>query len=133
MRTDYGTINIADRIMSALSYLSAGWLGIIYCIILHFAKKHINGFVRFNVMQSIFLALLYFVLAVLLNFTFSILSHIPLIQQLVAWIQLIFFRPVIWHYSLIGAFVTGVMIYLVVWSLLGRKPIIYGISKILLK
>lgn len=124
-------VSLADRIMSALSYLSAGWLGLIYCIVLYFAKRPISNFIRFNLTQSIFFALLYFILSVALNFVFGILSHIPLIQVLVAWIQLLFFRPVLWHFSLLQLFINGLILYFVLFSLLGKKPYIRGISHLL--
>ena len=37
--------SIPDRIVSALSYLTAGWGGLIYMVILYFART-IYGFVR---------------------------------------------------------------------------------------
>ena len=126
-------VPIIDRIMSAVSYLTAGWGGLIYCIILYFMKRHISNFVRFNVVQSIFFAIAYFILSVLLNFTFSLLSHIPIIQIIVAWIELIFFSPLLFGLSFLQLFVNALLLYFVVMSLLGRYPVIYKLSEILMK
>ena len=117
-----------DRLMSALSYLTAGWVGLGYCIVLHLTHKTVSNFMRFNLMQSIFIAIAYFLISVLLNFVLGILSHIPFIQIVVAWIQLIFFRPVIFHYSILGLAITLFMAYCVVFCLLGKRPLIYFVS-----
>ncbi len=127
---DY-SVGVIDRVMSALSYLSAGWIGLIYCLVLYFSKKHISGFVRFNVTQSIFFALAYFIISILLNFILSLLSHIPIIQVIVSWFQLLFFRPLIWHYSLLQLIINAFILYFVIYSLIGRKPYIYKISAML--
>ena len=126
-------ISIVDRVMSAVSYVTAGWGGLFYCIFLYILKKHISNFVRFNVVQSIFFAIAYFVLSMLLNLTFSLLSHIPIIQVVVAWIELIFFTPHLFGLSILQLFVYVFLFYFVIMSLLGRYPMIYKLSKMLMK
>lgn len=125
------SVNIFDRVISALSYLTGGMVGFICWIILHIGKKHVSGFLEFNVTQSIFLSIIYFLLCVILNFIFGILSHIPFIQVIVAWIQLLFFRPILWDLSILQLFIDFVVSYLVIFSLIGRKPKIIGISELL--
>ena len=124
-------ISYTDRIISALSYLTAGWVGFFYCIYLIFSKKKVSYFLRFNVYQSLFIAIVFFLLSVIFGFIFKILSMIPLIQIIISWIQLILFRPMIFQYSLIQAFVTGIIVYGFVFSILARFPRIFWVSKII--
>lgn len=120
-----------DKIFSALSYLTLGWVGFIYCIYLSFNKKKVSTFLRFNVFQSIFLALLFFVLCVIFGFAFKILSMIPFIQIIVSWLQLILFRPIIFQYSLTQIITISIMLYTTIYSLMGKYPRIYWVSNII--
>lgn len=121
-------VGIWSRLGSALTYLTAGWGGIISFVILYFAKKTPSGFFRFNVYQSIIIAFTIFVIGMGWAILFNILSQIPLIQILVSWIDLIFNRPILISRSITELFVFGLMIYCVVFSLIGKYPIIYKVS-----
>lgn len=125
------SLKITERLISALSYVTAGWAGVIYYVILYFTKKRPSVFLRFNVLQAIFLALLYFVLAMSLKLITSLLLHIPFIRFVIAQIQYIFYKPFIFGYSLLQTLISGLIIYLVIFSLMGRYPRIYKISKII--
>ena len=125
------TAGIFDRTVSVLSYLTAGWAGIIVCAVLYFRKKSPSHFLRYNVFQSIFLSLLFFVLALGLGLVFKFLSYIPFINYLVAQIVLFFNRPVVFDYSVIQTFIITLVIYLSAFSISGKYPRIYWISQII--
>ena len=120
-----------DKIFSALSYLTVGWVGFLYCIFLILNKKRISHFLRFNVFQSIFLALLFFVLCAVFGLIFKLLSMIPFIHIIVSWIQLILFRPIIFQYSLTQIITISIMLYTTIYSLMGKYPRIYWVSNII--
>lgn len=120
-----------DRIVSAVSYLTAGWGGMIIFVIMYIRKKTPSHFLQFNVFQSIFISLLFFVIAGSLEIIVKILSYIPFINYLTAQILFLLNRPFIWSYSLIQAILSGILIYLTVFSVLGKYPKIPGISKII--
>ena len=124
-------ISATDRIFSALSYITVGWAGLLYCIFLRFNKKRISNFLRFNVFQTIFIAILFFILSVVFGFIFKVLSMIPFIQIVISWIQLILFRPLVFKYSLIEAFITALITYGFIFSIMGKYPRIFWISKII--
>jgi uncharacterized membrane protein len=124
-------ISFSDRLFSALSYLTAGWGGMIILVIMYFRQKHPSKFLRFNLFQSIFVSLLYFVLAMCLGLIFQVLSYIPFINYLVAQIAFLFNRPFFADYSIIQTFVTGLIFYMTIWSLLGKYPKIYWVSNII--
>lgn len=127
---DKTSVPMLDRLGSAISYLTAGWGGVIILFILYVRKKHASHFIRFNAMQSIFIALLFFVLSMGINLLAGFLKYIPLINYLVAQILFIFNRPIFFHWSFIQIFILGLTLYMTVFSLLGRYPRIYKLSKI---
>ena len=124
-------VSISDRIFSALSYVSMGWIGFLYCIFLIFNKKRISYFLKFNVFQTLFMSILFFVLSVVFGYTFKLLSMVPFVQIIISWIQLLLFKPMIFQYSLLQAFLLGIIGYGFIYSILGKLPRIYWISKII--
>jgi hypothetical protein len=125
------SVGIVDRLVSFLSYISADWFGMIYCIVLFVGKKSPSMFVRYNVFQSIFISLLYFVLSFGFGLLLKFLSYIPFLNYIVATITFQFNRPVIFDYSFIQAFMIGLTIYMAVISILGRRPRVFWVSRII--
>ena len=124
-------VSIGDRIISVISYVTAGWVGLIYMVILYFVRKPASLFLRYNIFQSIFISFFYFLLCMIFGFISNILLQIPLINALVSCFILLFNRPVIFEYSAIQAFVMGLFIYMSVVALLGKMPRVYWVSKII--
>lgn len=124
-------VSIGDRIISVISYVTAGWVGLIYMVILYFVRKPASLFLRYNIFQSIFISFFYFLLCMIFGFISNILLQIPLINALVSWFILLFNRPVIFEYSAIQAFVMGLFIYMTVMALMGKMPRVYWVSKII--
>lgn len=124
-------VSIGDRIISVISYVTAGWVGLIYMVILYFVGKPTSLFLRYNIFQSIFISFFYFLLCMIFGFISNILLQIPLINALVSWFILLFNRPVIFEYSAIQSFVMGLFIYMTVMALMGKMPRVYWVSKII--
>ncbi len=124
-------VSISDRIIAGLTYITSGWVGFIYAIILFFMKKKLSPFLRYNIMQAILIAFTYYVLCLVFGLIFGLLSHIPIVQILVSWIQLLFNRPMILQYSLIQAIVLGLFIYMAIVSFCGKYPRVPFFSKII--
>ena len=125
------SVSIFDRIFSAISYLTAGWGGVIILFLLYLRKKHVSHFLRFNALQSIFLALLFFILSMGVGLIANILKYIPIINYIVNSILFFFNRPILFQWSFIQLFMLGLTVYMVVFSLLGKYPRIYKLSKII--
>lgn len=123
------SIGILDRLISCISYITAGWGGMIVLVVMYFRKKTPSRFLRYNAMQSIFISLFYFILAMGLGLILKFLSYIPFINYLVAQIAFFFNRPLLLDYSLIQLFITGLIAYLAITSLFGIYPRVYWISK----
>ena len=127
----YRTVGWLDRIISVLSYISAGWFGMIYLIILYFRKKMPSRFLRYNIFQSIFISLLFFVLSFGFGLVLKFLSYIKFLNYLVATITFQFNRPILFQYSLIQVFVIGLTLYMSIICLMGRLPRVFWVSKII--
>lgn len=125
------TINWFDRLGSAISYLTAGWGGVILLFIMYIRKKNVSHFLRFNALQSIFIALLFFVISMGIGLIADFLKLIPFINFLSAQILFLFNRPIFFNWSLIQVFLLGLTLYMVLFSLLGKYPRIYKLSKII--
>lgn len=130
MHKVYFEPSLLDRVISALSYLSAGWIGLIYMVVLYFARKGSSKFLRFNVYQSIFISFAIFVIGMIYTLFFDLLTHIPFIQIIVSWIDLFLSKPTFGNYSILQALVVVYLAYVVIWSLLGKFPMIFKISRL---
>ena len=124
-------ISIQERLVSAITYFTMGCGGVLYLIFAYFQKKQISKFLRFNILQSIFLSLLYFCIAMAIGLVMTFLSYIPGIKYIVSQISFWINRSIILDYSLIQIFVFGIVLYASIVSLLGRIPRIYWVSKII--
>lgn len=122
-------VGLSERIVSAISYITAGWGGIICWIIFYFAHIKMTKFMRFNIFQSIFISFAYFVIYSIMCLLFILLSHIPFIQIISGWIQLLLFKPFIFDYSLLQVCVVAFVAYCVLCSFFGRYPRIYKVSE----
>lgn len=124
------SVGMFDRLISFISYLTVGWGGMIVMILMLIRKKHISRFLRYNVFQSIFVSLLFFVISMGLGLLFKFLSYIPFLNYVVAQISFIFNKPILFDYSPIQVFMIGLVLYMAVVSLLGKFPRVYWVSKI---
>lgn len=130
MRNNF-SVSVFDRLVSFISYLTVGWVGIFVLIIMYFRKRTPSRFLRFNVYQAIFISLLFFVISMGFELLFKFLSYIPFLNYLVAQISFLFNRPVLFDYSAIQVFMIGLVFYMAGVSLLGRLPRVYWVSKII--
>lgn len=124
-------ISMVDSVISCISYLTAGWGGLFALILFSIRKKTVSHFLRFNAMQSIFIALLFFCVSLACGILIKILSIIPLVNYLVAQVTFLLNRPVIFGWSLVQTVMLGITIYCAIFSLVGKYPRIYAISKLI--
>jgi hypothetical protein len=129
--TNRYAVTMYEKLISVASYLTGGGVGFVYAIIAFIMKKKLSEFLRYNILQSIFISFLIFVLSMIIGLIFSILSHIPFIQLIVSWIYLIFNRSFIGPYSIIQILVFSLYIYMAVVSFGGKYPRVYMISDII--
>ena len=128
----YDNIKTSDKIISALSYLTGGFVGFIWLILCSVTKKYMNKYLLFNVYQSIFLALLIFFINLLLGVMYHLLVIIPFINRMVSFVYSLIYSPVYFNWSIVGLIILGMYIYLMLFALLGRISYLPWVSNIIL-
>lgn len=124
---DY-SVGIFDRLVSFLSYITAGWGGMIALVVLYIRKKNPSRFLRYNAFQSIFISLMFFIISYGLELILKMLSYVPFLNYIVAFISLQFTKPVFFQYSLGQVFIIGLTLYMAIFALLGKYPRVYWVS-----
>ena len=120
-----------DRIISPLTYLTMGMAGFIWLIVSLFTKVKMGRFLQYHIFQSIFIALAFAVLSILIGWISNFLSFIPLINKLVAQITFLLNMPLLFGYSLIQSVIYTFLIYLAGTSLLGKYSYIPYVSDLI--
>ena len=63
MRSNGVRVQIMERIISALSYLTFGMAGVVWIIVSYIVKNRMSAFCSYNVYQSIFFAIFIYILS----------------------------------------------------------------------
>jgi hypothetical protein len=114
-------IDMPERILSALSYLTSGMVGFVWLIVTHLRGKSLSSFARFNIFQSILLSIIIYVAGILLNILASVVQIIPFFGTLVMNIVYYLVQyPIIAGNSLIGLVLIGLYLYLAFYAFTGR-------------
>ena len=69
-----------ERLIAALTYLTAGGTGFIWFIIAAVTRKQVTPFLMYHILQSIFISILFFLISVFGNFLLVIIYKIPIIN-----------------------------------------------------
>lgn len=118
-----------EKIISAASYLTAGGAGFVWLLIAAVLRKHVTPFLLYHIMQSIFLAILYFLLSTFAELIYVILYKIPLINAIPYFANM----PLsfLFGLSLIQAITTAIILYLAITSFMGLYSYIPWVSDII--
>ena len=120
-----------ERIVAALTYITVGFAGFVWIIIGAILRKPLTKFLQFHIFQSIFLSILYFLVATLIRFLDGLVVHIPFINTLWRNVIAIFNVPAFGVYSVIQVLVYGVILYLTVTSFMGLYSRVPWVSDII--
>ena len=116
-----------ERIISAASYMTAGFAGFIWLVIAAFLRKSVTPFIMYHAMQSIFLSIAFFLLSILGEMVYVILYRIPLLNVIPYYINM----PIILGYSILQLFTTTVILYLAITSFMGYYSYLPWVSDII--
>ena len=108
-----------EKLVSALSYLSMGFIGFIYIVIIVLTKKSLKPFLKYHIFQSIFISIGYYLLCVFVGLICNILLFIPFINKITTMI--------IYYLTIDIIFV----FYLVITSFQGKYSYIPWVSDII--
>ncbi|MCM1004350.1 MAG: hypothetical protein NC408_08425 [Candidatus Gastranaerophilales bacterium] len=116
-----------ERLLSAGTYLSAGFVGFIWLIIAALLKKQVRPFLMYHIMQSIFLSIAFFLISQLAGLVYVILYKIPLINAIPYLLNM----PLFFGLSVIQVFTTTIILYLTITSAMGLYSYLPWISDII--
>ena len=118
-----------ERLISALSYLTAGGAGFVWLLIAALMKKHVTPFLLYHILQSIFLSILYFLIATFADLIYVILYRIPLINAIPYFINMPL--PFLFGLSILQGLTTTVILYLAITAFCGIYSYIPWVSDII--
>ena len=132
-RYDYEKPYMIERIVSALSYLSAGMIGFIWLILGVLTKSSLRPFIKYHIFQSIFLSMGYFLLLIILEQVSVIINWIPIVRNIFSMVLFPFIIPLIFGLSIVQILIYTVLFYLALTSFMGRYSYLPWISEIIKK
>lgn len=118
-----------ERILSVATYLTAGGVGFVWLIIAAFMRKQVTPFLMYHIMQSIFISILFFLISILGELLFVILSKIPLINALPYLINMPL--PLFFGLSFVQLITTSIILYLAITSGMGYYSYLPWVSDII--
>ena len=125
-------VSISDRLFSALAYGTCGVFSLVLIIAANIMKKRMTPFLIFNLYQAIFLSVVLYIFSIVYSIAVNILSVIPFIGSLAKGFDLFFNQtPLYFGCTLSGFVVALIIIYLIVFSLFGRRPHIPMVSDLI--
>lgn len=122
-----------ERIVSALSYLSAGMIGFIWLILGVLTKSGLRPFMKYHIFQSIFLSMGYFLLLIILEQLSIVINFVPFVRNIFSMLTFPLVIPIIFGLSIIQILIYTLLFYLALTSLMGRYSYLPWISEIINK
>ena len=123
---------LAERVISALNYLSMGAIGFVILVIALLSKnKGVKCFLRYHIFQSMFISMGYFLASIILGAFLNVLSIIPFVNILVLRITFYFNMPLLFGFSFIQLLFYSVLFYLAFTSFQGKFTYIPWVSEII--
>lgn len=122
-----------ERIVAALSYLTAGMIGFIWLILGVLTKSSLRPFMKYHIFQSIFLSMAYFLLLVIIEQVAIVINFIPIVRNIFSMITFPLMIPLFFGLSIIQVLIYTLLFYLTVTSFMGRYSYIPWISEIIKK
>ncbi|MDD3014441.1 MAG: hypothetical protein PHC34_12125 [Candidatus Gastranaerophilales bacterium] len=122
--------NMFDRIISAASYLTMGFVGFIWMIICYIAGKPPMSFVKYHIIQSIFISIVIYLIKIVSSILLGFIGIIPFVGALVNNIvyYFAFYPTMLLGLSIIQLALLMLIIYLAVTSFMGKYTIVPWIS-----
>ena len=120
-----------DRILASASYITFGTVGFIWLLFVYLTKHELKGYLRYHIFQSIFIAILYFIVSSIIGLIMQIFSVIPIINSVTTRIYFWLNMPIFYSFSIINSLISLILLYLVFTSLQGKLSYIPWVSEII--
>ena len=124
--------SFGERIVSSLSYFTFGIFGIIWLVYVNVAKKAMTKFAIYNIYQSLFISVTFALIAYAYDILLRFGIMIPVLGKGLKVFDLFFNQtPIYFGFSISGLIITVILFYLILLSLLGKRPFVPFISNII--
>ena len=120
-----------EKLICGFSYLSMGFVGFIWLII-SYVTGHGSpkNFVRFHIFQSIFISVIVYLFKIVAGILLAFITIIPFIGNLVQ--AVVFYTaqyPLIFSFSILQFALIALIVYLAVFSFLGKDAEVPWVSE----
>ena len=109
-----------EKIISAASYLTMGIVGFITLIILTIQKAYIKPFLKYHILQSIFLSVLMFISQFIINIISTVGLSIPFVKDFLEIVLTLLFAPIFVGFSMVTLLVLSLLLYFAIGAILGK-------------
>ncbi len=115
-----------EKIISVISYLTMGIIGLIWLIIARFMNRKTKHFLLYNITQSMVIAIILAIFKFCTDIIFLIISKIPFLDFIVAIlnfvisIKIIRFQTLGFSFTLVELFIIILLLYICIGVILGR-------------
>ena len=131
MRSSGFGVQITERIISCLSYLTFGIAGVVWIVVSYIAKNQMSSFCSYNIYQSIFFSIFLYILSLFCSIVSGILCAVPFLCKIINDFSIFFAQtPIYFGYTLWGLIIFVITCYLAIFSFLGRYPYLPFISDV---
>ncbi len=128
-----------EKIISILSYLTMGIVGLIWIIIAYACKKNLKYFLMYNVAQSMVISIILALIKLVLDILIPFLWLLPIINYIANFLNFLISVKIIRLYfpgisfTAFEFIVFVLLIYLIIGVLLGRIFYVPGLTKLMKK
>lgn len=125
----------AEKLIATLSYFTFGTVGFVWILLGAFLKQNLRPFLKYHIYQSIFLAVLFFIVTQALIFIVNVLAYIPYLNAILglsAYLLNVSILNVAWiHLSIVQISVFMLIVYLSAGVVKGQYSYIPWVSDII--
>lgn len=124
MPYNYQKVLPIEKILSVLSYLTMGIVGLIWIIFANLSKQKVKYFLFYNIIQSIIISVFLAVFNISLDIILSLLAKIPYFDWIAAILNIFLTFEIIkifnMSFTVIGFIVILLIVYIIIGVLIGR-------------
>lgn len=126
-----------EKIISILSYITMGIVGLIWVIIAYVNKKSLRYFLMYNVSQSMVIAIVLAIVKLLLDLIIPVLWIIPVISYIASLLNFLVSVKVIRLYflgvsfTIFELFIFLLLSYIISGVIVGRNFYVPGLTKLM--
>lgn len=122
------TVTPVDKLISIATYLTMGLAGFIYLIIITLQKATMKPFLKYHIMQSIFVSILLYVITLIAQIIVGVARHVPFVNDIIATMLGILMGPLVFGFSVLNALVVCLIIYLCIGAIRSKYSYIPWVS-----